>query len=109
MQGSQLIVPPVETRQRRQRLVDWLQPRSPLASWTRLACAIASATGPRGRDHADYNAQGYAIVVAHMLPQVDALIERRAPDLSCLRLADAQCSRNSPLIALSSAGLINLQ
>ncbi len=32
----------------------------------------------RARDHAHYNAQGYAIVVAQMLPQVEALIKRRA-------------------------------
>jgi acyl-CoA thioesterase I len=30
----------------------------------------------RARDHAHYNAQGYAIVVARMLPQVETLIER---------------------------------
>ena len=30
----------------------------------------------RARDHAHYNAQGYAIVVARMLPQVDTLIAR---------------------------------
>jgi len=30
----------------------------------------------RARDHAHYNAQGYAIVVARMLPQIEALIAR---------------------------------
>jgi acyl-CoA thioesterase-1 len=30
----------------------------------------------RARDHAHYNGQGYAIVVARMLPQVEALIKR---------------------------------
>jgi acyl-CoA thioesterase I len=30
----------------------------------------------RARDHAHYNAQGYAIVVGRMLPQVEALIEK---------------------------------
>jgi acyl-CoA thioesterase-1 len=51
--------------------------------------AIASANGAlyaswnlpphkyRARDGAHYNAQGYAIVVARMLPQVEALIARR--------------------------------
>jgi len=33
----------------------------------------------RARDHAHYNAQGYAIVVARMLPQVEALIARVRP------------------------------
>jgi acyl-CoA thioesterase-1 len=33
----------------------------------------------RARDHAHYNAQGYAIVVARMLPQVEALIARVKP------------------------------
>ena len=28
----------------------------------------------RARDHAHYNAQGYAIVVARMLPQIETLI-----------------------------------
>ncbi len=32
----------------------------------------------RARDNAHYNAQGYAIVVARMLPQVEALIARAA-------------------------------
>jgi len=31
----------------------------------------------RARDHAHYNAQGYAIVVARMLPQVETLISRK--------------------------------
>ncbi len=30
----------------------------------------------RARDHAHYNAQGYAIVVGRMLPQVEALLKR---------------------------------
>ena len=30
----------------------------------------------RARDHAHFNAQGYAIVIARMLPQVEALIAR---------------------------------
>jgi lysophospholipase L1-like esterase len=30
----------------------------------------------RARDHAHFNAQGYAIVVGRMLPQVEALIKR---------------------------------
>jgi acyl-CoA thioesterase I len=30
----------------------------------------------RARDHAHFNAQGYAIVIRRMLPQVEALIER---------------------------------
>jgi acyl-CoA thioesterase-1 len=33
----------------------------------------------RARDHAHYNAQGYAIVVAGMLPQIEALIARARP------------------------------
>jgi acyl-CoA thioesterase I len=33
----------------------------------------------RARDHAHYNAQGYAIVVARMLPQIEALIARVRP------------------------------
>jgi acyl-CoA thioesterase I len=32
----------------------------------------------RARDHAHYNAQGYSIVVARMLPQVETLIARAA-------------------------------
>jgi acyl-CoA thioesterase I len=32
----------------------------------------------RARDHAHYNAQGYAIVVARMLPQIEGLIVRAA-------------------------------
>ena len=32
----------------------------------------------RARDHAHYNAQGYSIVVARMLPQIEALIARVA-------------------------------
>lgn len=32
----------------------------------------------RARDNAHYNAQGYSIVVARMLPQVEALIARAA-------------------------------
>jgi acyl-CoA thioesterase-1 len=33
----------------------------------------------RARDHAHYNAQGYAIVVARMLPQIETLIAHVAP------------------------------
>ena len=33
----------------------------------------------RARDGAHYNAQGYAIVVARMLPQIEALIARVRP------------------------------
>ncbi|MGH9807674.1 MAG: GDSL-type esterase/lipase family protein [Terriglobia bacterium] len=33
----------------------------------------------RARDHAHYNAQGYAILVAQMLPQVEAVIARLKP------------------------------
>ena len=32
----------------------------------------------RARDHAHYNAQGYSIVVARMLPQIEILIARAA-------------------------------
>ena len=61
--------------------------------WSSALPASSSATSPaprtwptrewnlppgkyRARDHAHYNAQGYAIVVARMLPQVEALIAR---------------------------------
>ena len=33
----------------------------------------------RARDHAHYNAEGYAIVVSRMLPQVEAMIRRLTP------------------------------